>query len=165
MPNFTEAERTDIKIPKKEGYKNKGNHTLLIAKGIGEVRLDDPNGSDDDSNHHPVSAEIQNRDGERHSRGGCGCAGGGGVVGQRAVDKHSLCAVDFRHLQDGIVTRQAFRSGTVDQRVEIGAVVVILAPTLRVLLAETGDGQGIVLVTGMVAVVIPMGERIHVCAI
>lgn len=53
--------------------------------------------------------------------------------------------------------------GTVEQRLVVGAVVVIITATLLVLLTEADHGQRLVPVAGIVLIVIGVAIRVGVC--
>lgn len=85
----------------------------------------------------------------------------GGAVGQSAVDIDGLGAVLLHHTHNTGVLGH----GAVEERLVVGAIVVVVASTLRVLLAHTDDRQRLVLVSVLVHVVIVVAVGVGVGAV
>lgn len=92
--------------------------------------------------------------------GRLGAAAGGGAVGQRPVDEDGLGAVDVADGHEASV--EGIVGAVADDAVDVGLVVVVVAAADLVGVARAGDGLGLVLVRGLVAVVPGAGVGVEV---
>lgn len=103
----------------------------------------------------------QGRHDRAGSRGVRTAIGLGGAVGQSAVDIDGLGAVHLHHTHNTGVLGY----GAVEEGLVVGAIVVVVTSTLRVLLAHTDDRQRLVLVSVLVHVVVVLAVGIGVGAV
>ena len=105
-----------------------------------------PHSTNNNSNHHPIPAILHHRPAHRRRTALGSCS----PIRQRAIHIDLLRAIDIHDLHVARIRRLR----AVEQRVVVRAVVVVVAPTLRVLLADTHHGQRLVLVRVVVNVVV-----------
>ena len=121
-----------------------------------EKKSQNPNCTGHHCNHHPISAVL------RHANC-CRCrrARYGRAIRQSPIDVNLLSPVDIQNLHVARVGRLR----AIEQALVVGAVVVVITSTLRVLVTDTHDGQRLVLVRVFVRVMVVMAVGIGVCPV
>lgn len=128
--------------------------------------LESPNGGHYHGNRHPVPASMQDLRNRPGCRGGATrtrafIGGGGGAIGQGTIDVDGLSAVHIDHThQTGVLGHGAVEEGLV-----VGAVSVVVAATLGVLLAHTDNGERLVFVVLVIVVVVVVAVGVGIGAV